>query len=72
MNLVSGYFHEIFINNQLLSDRDSCSTREGQKTSLVPEIENLSLNADAGSETTQKWLNIPNFSFLLSSLLELL
>lgn len=54
MNLVSKYFHEIFINNQLLVDRVSCSIREGEKTSLAPELENLGLIADTRSETMYK------------------
>lgn len=45
---------------------------KGEETSRAPEIENLGLNVDAGSETMCKFLNILNFNFFLSNLLELL
>lgn len=38
MNLVSKYFHEIFINNQLLVDRISYNIRKGEKNITFPRI----------------------------------
>lgn len=57
---MSGYFHEIFINKQLLSNGVSHSTK-WEETSLALEIENPGLIADVGHETMCQ-LN-PKFQF---------
>lgn len=78
MNAVSRYFHEIFINNQLLSKSPTTklnsievAVAQGRGKSHLSQKENLCLTTDAGSETMSKYSTLW-ISFLLSSLLELL
>lgn len=68
---MSGYFHEIFINKQLLRNGSATAQRKWGETSLALEIENPGLIADVERETMCQ--PNPKFQFFSSlSLLELL